>query len=323
MGPPLHCLMGPTAAGKTGLALWLAERFPIEIVSVDSAQVYRGMDIGTAKPDPALRARLPHHLIDLRDPAEAYSAAEFRADALAAIRDIRRRGRLPLLVGGTRLYFLALLEGLSDLPPADPELRARLTAEAGELGWPALHRRLAAGDARTAARLHPNDGQRIQRALEVLELTGRPLSLWTGSTLPSPGAAAREWIVAPADRARLHQQIAGRFQQMLAAGLVEEVEKLRRRPDLDLQCAAMRAVGYRQVWQHLEGCFPREAMVERAVAATRQFAKRQFSWLRGRPAAVWLPAERYQETRERLARALAAELNAAGRAAGGGAQGLW
>ena len=316
--------MGPTAAGKTGLALWLAERFPVEIVSVDSAQVYREMDVGTAKPDPALRARLPHHLIDLRDPAEVYSAAQFRNDALAAIAAIRARGRLPLLVGGTRLYFLALLEGLSELPTADPALRARLAAEAEAEGWPALHRRLAAGDPASAARLHPNDGQRIQRALEVLELTGRPLSQWTAAPGPAaPAPAAVEWIVAPSERAQLHRQIAGRFGQMLEAGLVAEVEKLRRRPDLSLDRPAMRAVGYRQVWHHLDGRYSRETMVERAVAATRQLAKRQLSWLRSRPRGVWLPAEQQRASRERLARALESQRSPGAGSAGGGPERLW
>ena len=305
---PLHCLMGPTAAGKTGLALWLAERFPIEIVSVDSAQVYRTMDIGTAKPDPALRARLPHHLIDLRDPAEAYSAAQFRDDAVAAIRDIRGSGRLPLLVGGTRLYFLALLEGLSELPRADPALRARLAAEAGEQGWPALHQRLAAADPQTAARLHPNDGQRIQRALEVLELTGSPISDLTGVAAERMPARPVQWIVAPADRALLHRRIRGRFEKMLAVGLIGEVERLRARPDLSLQTPSMRAVGYRQVWHHLDGRYDHATMVERGVAATRQLAKRQLSWLRSLRHGVWLDAEREAEARDRMVRDLAVEL---------------
>ncbi len=284
-------LMGPTASGKSALALALAERFPVEIVSVDSAQVYRGLDIGTAKPPPALRARVPHHLIDVCDPAEAYSAARFREDALRLIGEIRARGRIPLLVGGTMLYFRALERGLSPLPAADPGVRAELEAEAARRGWPALHAELARVDPAAAARIHPNDPQRIQRALEVHRLTGRPLSELQRRGGAQGGVRLHKAAVAPADRERLRRRIAERFEAMLAEGLVEEVARLRRRPELHLGLPALKSVGYRQVWRHLAGELSYEEMRARAIMATRQLAKRQLTWLRAEPGLRWFRGE--------------------------------
>ncbi len=278
-------LMGPTATGKTDLAVELLEPLNGEIISVDSTLVYRGMDIGTAKPDAELLARAPHHLIDIRDPAEPYSAADFAADATPLIRDICARGRVPILVGGTMLYFRVLLEGLADLPSADPALRAELVAEAGRRGWPALHDELARVDPASAAELHPNHSQRIVRALEIYRLTGRP-----ASRLKAEGAGGvpplgsefeiRQMALLPRDRALLHRRIAERFYLMLELGLVEEVQRLRERGDLNRELPAIRAVGYRQVWDYLAGDVTREEMVARAVAASRQLAKRQLTWLR-------------------------------------------
>ncbi|MGH8799617.1 MAG: tRNA (adenosine(37)-N6)-dimethylallyltransferase MiaA [Casimicrobiaceae bacterium] len=286
---PAVLLMGPTASGKSAIALELAERFAVEIVSVDSAQVYRGMDIGTAKPDAASRARVRHHLLDLLDPDESYSAARFRADALAAIADIRARERIPLLVGGTMLYFKALREGLSALPPGDPAVRARIDARAAAAGWPALHAELARIDPATAARLEPTDSQRIQRALEVHELSGRPLSALQGTREGAAAAGLVPVALLPQDRALLHRRIAARFEQMLAIGLVEEVGALRRRYRLAASMPSMRCVGYRQTWQFIDGDGDRERLRERGVAATRQLAKRQLTWLRSTPAQPFDP----------------------------------
>ncbi|HLT27923.1 MAG TPA: tRNA (adenosine(37)-N6)-dimethylallyltransferase MiaA [Zeimonas sp.] len=282
---PLPMLLGPTASGKSAIAMRLAQRLPIEIVSVDSAQVYRGLDIGTAKPDAREREAVPHHLIDILEPTERYSAARFAEDARAAIADIRARGRIPLLVGGTMLYARALVDGLHRLPPADAALRARLEEEARRDGWPALHARLAAVDPRSAARIEPRDAQRIQRALEVFESTGRPLSQWLDD--PAPAAARGEPVVRialePDDRAALHARIDARFRRMLERGFVDEVRALRARGDLSPSLPSMRSVGYRQVWQWLDGAGPRDAMIDAAVAATRQLAKRQLTWLRAMP----------------------------------------
>ena len=272
--------MGPTASGKTAVALELAGRFPVEIVSVDSAQVYRGMDIGTAKPDAATRARVRHHLLDLIDPDQAYSAARFRTDALAAIADIRARGRIPLLVGGTMLYFKALREGLSDLPPAYAAVRARIDVRAADDGWPALHAELARFDPATAARIDPTDSQRIQRALEVYELSGRPMSALQGARRNSAEAGFVSLALVPGDRAELHRRIAARFDAMLAAGLVDELAGLRRRFHLDASMPSMRCVGYRQAWEFIDGDGDRDALRERGAAATRQLARRQLTWLR-------------------------------------------
>jgi tRNA dimethylallyltransferase len=271
-------LLGPTASGKSAFALQLAREVPLQIVSVDSAQVYRGLDVGTAKPTAAERAAVAHHLIDIRDPTEPYSAAEFVTDAGQAIATIRARGKLPLLVGGTMLYAKALRDGLSDLPPAQPALRARLEAEAQASGWPALHARLALLDPVTAARLRPNDSQRIQRALEIYETTGKPMA----HVMAAPAPAGRLYTIAliPADRAQLHRLIEQRFDQMLAAGLLEEVARLRARGDLHAGLPAIRSVGYRQAWRHLDGATTLAEFRQAGIAATRQLAKRQITWLR-------------------------------------------
>ncbi|HEV7122352.1 MAG TPA: tRNA (adenosine(37)-N6)-dimethylallyltransferase MiaA [Rhodanobacter sp.] len=274
-------LMGPTATGKTALACELSDRFPLELVSVDSALVYRGLDIGTAKPDAATLARHPHALVDIRDPAEPYSAADFRADALAAMQQISDRGQVPLLVGGTGLYFRALQHGLADLPEADPAIRARLATEARQHGWPAMHARLARVDPLAASRIGIHDAQRLQRALEVFDLTGRPLS-----ELQQAGAGSRfPWrllklALLPADRRVLHERIARRFDAMLAQGFLDEVRRLRARGDLDADLPAIRAVGYRQGWEHLDGLTDAAHFRDRAIFATRQLAKRQITWLR-------------------------------------------
>ena len=275
-------LTGPTASGKTALACELSERFPLELVSVDSALVYRGLEIGAAKPDAATLARYPHALIDIRDPAEPYSAADFRADALAVMRDITARGRVPLLVGGTGLYFRALQQGLSSLPEADPAIRERLSEEAARLGWPILHERLLKLDPAAAARIGPNDAQRIQRALEVIELTGRPLSEQQqgGNGERFPWRVLKLALL-PADRAPLHARIARRFDAMLAEGFLDEVRRLRARGDLHADLPAIRAVGYRQAWEHLDGRTPLAEFRDRGIFATRQLAKRQITWLRG------------------------------------------
>jgi tRNA dimethylallyltransferase len=275
------CLAGPTGCGKTAAALAIAEVLPVEIISVDSALVYRGMDIGTAKPGAEERARVPHHLIDILDPAQAYSAAQFVADAKRLVEQIHLRGRLPLLVGGTMLYFKALFDGLSALPHADAELRAAIDAEAAERGWPAMHAELASLDPATAARLAPNDSQRIQRALEVIRLTGQPLSALHAASRDE-GVDWPLFSLEPTDRAWLHARLAQRFEQMLAEGLVEEVKALRARGDLSLALPSMRCVGYRQTWEALDaGDF--HDLAERGIAATRQLAKRQVTWLRGMP----------------------------------------
>ena len=272
-------LLGPTAGGKSAAAMRLAEQLPLEIVSVDSAQVYRGMDVGTAKPSAADRARVAHHLIDLLDPGQSYCAAQFVQDARAAIAAIRARGRLPLLVGGTMLYAKALREGLAELPPADPEVRDRLARQAIESGWPALHARLREVDPRTAERLSPADSQRIQRALEVYELTGEPLSsLLQGAAADPMPLVTIGWM--PSDRAELHRRIEARFDSMLAAGLLEEVRGLRARGDLEPGLPSMRSVGYRQAWDHLGGATSFDQFRAAAIAASRQLAKRQITWLR-------------------------------------------
>ncbi|MEJ8567631.1 tRNA (adenosine(37)-N6)-dimethylallyltransferase MiaA [Elongatibacter sediminis] len=289
--PPVIFLMGPTASGKTGLAVALHERFPVDIISVDSALVYRGMDIGTAKPDAATLVRAPHRLIDIRDPAESYSAAEFREDALAEMAQIHRSGRVPLLVGGTMLYFRALSGGLAPMPPADAGLRRKFEEDARRLGWAALHERLAERDPVIARRIHPNDPQRIQRALEVIEITGRPMSEiqreHRRQAEDALGCNVLRLVVCPESRRVLHQRIERRFRIMLEAGLIDEVRALRERGDLTPDLPSMRCVGYRQVWRHLEGKTDPEEMVEEGVAATRQLAKRQLTWLRQERQALW------------------------------------
>jgi tRNA dimethylallyltransferase len=290
--PPAVFLMGPTASGKTELAAGLVRHFPLEIISVDSATVYRGMAIGTARPDAALLRAAPHRLLDFRDPGEPYSAAEFRRDALMEMADITARGHIPLLVGGTLLYFRTLEQGLSVLPAADPAVRARLDAEARRIGLEGLHARLQAVDPPSAARIHANDPQRVQRALEVYELTGRPLSEFhrhgRDAALPS---RIIKLIVAPRDRALLHARIERRFRDMLAAGLVEEVRALYERGDLNAELPALRAVGYRQIRAFLAGEIDYEAMVNQAIVATRQYARRQMTWLRGEADGKWFVAE--------------------------------
>ena len=275
-------LAGPTASGKTAAALAIAREHEAEIISVDSALVYRGMDIGTAKPTPAERAQVPHHLIDIREPSQAYSAAEFAADAARLVKEINARGRLALLVGGTMLYFKALFEGLDTMPAAQPELRAEIEADAARKGWPALHAELAQGDPVTAARLAPNDAQRIQRALEVLRATGRPLSSFHGRKQGGMGPMPLISLE-PDDRAWLHARIAQRFDAMLDAGLVAEVQGLRQSGDLHADMPSMRCVGYRQAWEALDGLWPMTQLRDKGIFATRQLAKRQLTWLRGMP----------------------------------------
>jgi len=279
------CLAGPTAAGKTDTALAFAERWPVEIISVDSALVYRGMDIGTAKPGAVERAAVPHHLIDILEPSAAYSAAQFRADTLRLAADIRARGRLPLLVGGTMLYFKALREGIDAMPPADADVRRTLDERAARDGWPALHAELARVDPTTAARLPPADAQRIQRALEVWLVSGRPLSDWQQGPREADSTAWPLLALEPASRGWLHQRIAERFHAMLGAGLVDEVRALRARGDLHAGLPSMRCVGYRQVWEALDSG-QLHGLADRGIAATRQLAKRQLTWLRGMPRQV-------------------------------------
>lgn len=280
--------MGPTASGKTGVAVELVQQLPLDIISVDSALVYRGMDIGTAKPDADTLRIAPHRLIDIRDPVQPYSAAEFRDDALREIAAIHAAGRIPLLVGGTMLYFRALEQGLSDLPSADPEVRARLEAEAQASGWAAMHERLARIDPVAAARIHPNDPQRIQRALEVHEITGLSMTeLFNRSSDTPPALDFLKIVLAPADRAVLHDRIRQRFDIMLEQGFLDEVSTLRARGDLDPDMPSMRAVGYRQAWAHLDGKLSGQEWVERAIVATRQYAKRQLTWLRSEGNTNW------------------------------------
>ena len=278
--PAAVFLMGPTASGKTALALDWATRHALDVISVDSALVYRGLDIGSAKPDRATLERVPHALVDLCDPEESYSAARFRVDALREMARIVARGRVPLLVGGTGLYFRALAQGLSTLPSADTGIRAALEAEARALGWGALHERLASSDPVAAARIHRNDPQRIQRALEILALTGRAPTSQQLAPLQRPPYRILKLALLPSDRAALHERIADRFRCMVDSGLVEEVRALRERPGLGADHPSMRAVGYRQAWQHLDGEFDRDELVARGVHATRQLAKRQLTWLR-------------------------------------------
>ena len=291
--PRAIALMGPTASGKSAYAIALARRLGGEIVSVDSALVYRGLDIGAAKPTRAEQALAPHHLIDLREPWQPYSAADFATDARAAIDGIVARGRLPILAGGTGLYFRALLEGLSDMPQADEALRVAISAEAEVRGWAALHAELARVDPAAAARIHATDAQRIQRALEVYRLSGRPISAWqrdaAGTRLP---LRVLKLVLAPPHREDLHVRIEARFDAMLAAGFLDEVRALRAAPELrahpkPLDLPALRAVGYRQAWEHLDGASSPAEFRDRAIAATRQLAKRQFTWLRGELDARW------------------------------------
>jgi tRNA dimethylallyltransferase len=282
--PELLCLTGPTASGKSALARAIADRWPTEIINVDSATIYRNMDIGTAKPDQRERTNYAHHLLDIRDPAQSYSAAAFRVDALRCIAEIQARGKLPLLVGGTMLYFKALREGLNDLPQADSGLRAELEQRAAQFGWPALHATLANVDPQTAARLSPNDSQRVGRALEIFYLTGQTMSDLIRNT-PSTDQPVSTMTISlePSDRSALHGRIAERFNAMLDAGLVTEVAALYARPDLDTRLPSIRCVGYRQLWSMLDGEISVDEATDQAIAATRQLAKRQLTWLRSLP----------------------------------------
>jgi len=297
--PTAIALMGPTASGKTALALAWAEKYGGEIVSVDSALVYRGLDIGAAKPTADELARVPHHLIDLREPWQPYSAAEFATDARAAIDGIVARGKLPILTGGTGLYFRALLQGLSPMPEADAQVRAGIEAEAAAQGWPAMHAQLAGVDPKAAARIHATDAQRIQRALEVYRLSGKPISEWQrgGSGAEALPLRVLKLAIAPADRAVLHQRIERRFDAMLQAGFLDEVRRLRDIPELGdharpLELPALRAVGYRQAWEHLDGATGAVEFRDQAIFATRQLAKRQLTWLRGQPDLRWFDPDR-------------------------------
>jgi tRNA dimethylallyltransferase len=286
--PPAIFLMGPTASGKTGLALELVRRLPCEIINVDSAQVFRHMDIGTSKPSREVLAAVPHRLIDIRDPAESYSAGQFRLDAAREMELTTARGRIPLLVGGTVLYFRALQNGLAALPQANRAVRAMIEQEARTYGWPRLHERLARIDPQAAARIRPNDSQRIQRALEVYELTGRTVTeLWSQPRYEPFPYAPIKIVIVPAVRSAHGESVARRFEGMLGQGLIAEVEALYRRGDLDLQKPSMRAVGYRQVWEYLDGGVTYSEMTERAIIATRQLAKRQLTWLRAEENATW------------------------------------
>jgi tRNA dimethylallyltransferase len=308
-GPLLLCLAGPTASGKSAASLALAQRWPVEIIVMDSATIYRGMDVGTAKPTPEEQARVPHHLLDIRDPAQSYSAAEFARDAAALARGIRARGRIPLLCGGTMLYYKALREGLHDLPQADPAVRQQLDDEARERGWPALHAELARVDPITAARLAPHDSQRLQRALEIWRGSGRPLSDWLAQPSASalPGWKFVTISLEPGERALLHARIAQRYRAMMDGGLLDEVRALYRRGDLHPGLPSIRCVGYRQLWEYLEGRTSLEQAVEQAIAATRQLAKRQLTWLRslpGRDVIDCLSDRAVEDVAARFARAL-------------------
>jgi tRNA dimethylallyltransferase len=289
--PAVVLIMGPTGAGKTDLALELAARLPVEIVSVDSAMVYRGLDIGSGKPPREVLARYPHHLVDIMDPSQSYSAGQFVRDAHRAIDEIHGRGKLPLLVGGTMLYFRALRRGLAELPTADPQLRAAIDAEGAARGWPAMHATLAHFDPGAAARIQPNDAQRIQRAIEVFRITGRPLSeihAAAGPTDPRWKFSAFAWV--PGDRERLYAGIEARFHRMMSAGLLHEVRELYQRGDLHERLPAIRSVGYRQLWEHLAGADTLDSAVQRAIIATRQLARRQLIWLRSESELDWVDA---------------------------------
>ncbi len=314
--PLVICLAGPTAAGKSASTLALAERWPLEIVNVDSATIYRGMDIGTAKPSPEEQARVPQHLLDILDPVQSYSAAEFVADALRLIDEIRARGRIPLLAGGTMMYYKALRDGLDDLPQADPALRAELEARAAAQGWPALHAELARLDPVTAARLAPNDSQRIQRALEICMLSGQPMSALLQRDQRQRDDTGNRYLtisLEPSDRAALHARIEQRFDAMLARGFLDEVRTLRARGDLHTGLPSVRCVGYRQLWAHLDGEVDLATAREQGIAATRQLAKRQITWLRAQPERVivdCLAADAVAQTIDAMALAMAGQARA-------------
>jgi len=303
--------MGPTASGKTGLAVELCEKFPLDIISVDSALVYRGLDIGSARPDRETLQKAPHRLIDIRDPAQSYSAAEFREDALREMKSITESGRVPLLVGGTMLYFRSLEHGLSELPAADPAVRLKLEQQAADIGWAAMHGILLQKDPVIAARIHPNDPQRIQRALEVISLSGQPMSELqaqsTGDALPY---RIHKIILSPTERSVLHQRIEQRFDLMMKEGFMDEMKDLHSRSDLHADLPSMRAVGYRQAWSYLDGDCTLEEMRNRAIAATRQLAKRQLTWLRRETACIWYDLHADNRVREEVSQALGGFLEA-------------
>ncbi len=285
---PIIFLMGPTASGKTDLAIELCGHLPLEIVSVDSAMVYKGLDIGTAKPSADVLASHPHSLIDICDPAESYSAGDFRRDALREIARIRSKGKIPLLTGGTGLYFRSLENGIADLPAANPEIREALLEQAAQLGWAGMHEKLQKIDTQAAARIHPNDPQRIQRALEVHAISGRTLtSFFADPNTSALQAHLCKIIIAPLERSQLHERIRSRFLKMMELGLLEEVKQLHRRADLSAELPSMKTVGYRQAWQYLEGTISEEEMLEKAIVATRQLAKRQLTWLRSEQDSQW------------------------------------
>ncbi|MCS6725127.1 tRNA (adenosine(37)-N6)-dimethylallyltransferase MiaA [Proteus mirabilis] len=294
--PKAIFLMGPTASGKTALAIALRQKLPVDLISVDSALIYRGMDIGTAKPDETEQSLAPHRLIDILDPALPYSAADFRKDALKAMEEITAAGRIPLLVGGTMLYFKALLEGLSPLPSANPEIRAEIEKKAAEQGWEAIHQELASVDPVAAKRIHPNDPQRLSRALEVYLISGKSMTELTqisGEALPYD---VYQFAIAPKDRNVLHQRIEARFKQMLTCGFEDEVKSLYQRGDLHEDLPSIRCVGYRQMWSYLSGEIDYDEMVYRGICATRQLAKRQITWLRGWHDVHWLDSEDFERS---------------------------
>ncbi|MCA7013581.1 tRNA (adenosine(37)-N6)-dimethylallyltransferase MiaA [Dickeya dadantii] len=304
--PPAIFIMGPTASGKTALAMALRERLPVELISVDSALIYRGMDIGTAKPSQEELARAPHRLLDILDPAEAYSAADFRLDALQAMAEITAAGRIPLLVGGTMLYFKALLEGLSPLPSADAQVRQEIEERARIEGWEALHRQLSVIDPVSAARIHPNDPQRLSRALEVFFVSGNTLTELTKTSGEALPYRVHQFAIAPATRELLHERIALRFRQMLESGFETEARALFARPDLNPALPSIRCVGYRQMWSYLSGEIDYDEMVYRGICATRQLAKRQMTWLRGWEEVCWLDSDRPVEALCKVIQAVSA-----------------
>ncbi|MCG6382343.1 tRNA (adenosine(37)-N6)-dimethylallyltransferase MiaA [Vibrio fluvialis] len=300
-------LMGPTASGKTDLAIRLRQKFPVEIISVDSALIYKGMDIGTAKPDQDELALAPHRLIDIFDPSEAYSAADFRRDALREMQAIVEQGKIPLLVGGTMLYYKALLEGLSPLPAADPEIRQQIEQEAQQLGWAALHEQLRQIDPISAERIHPNDPQRLSRALEVYRISGKTLTELTqtkGEALPF---RVKQFAIAPKERAELHRRIELRFEKMVEAGFEDEVKALYARKDLHPDLPSIRCVGYRQMWDYLDGNCTLDEAIFRGICATRQLAKRQITWLRSWDDLTWLDSENVEQALETLSNAIASD----------------
>ncbi|MBP2169506.1 tRNA dimethylallyltransferase [Erwinia toletana] len=305
--PEAIFLMGPTASGKTALAIELRKHLPVELISVDSALIYRGMDIGTAKPSAAELAQAPHRLLDIRDPAQAYSAAEFRRDALAEMAEISREGRIPLLVGGTMLYYKALLDGLSPLPSADPEVRQRIEQMASEKGWEALHRQLCEIDPVAGSRIHPNDPQRLSRALEVFFISGKTLTELTKTSGEALPYNVSQFAIAPQNRELIHQRIELRFQQMLASGFEAEARALFAREDLHTDLPSIRCVGYRQMWSYLAGEIDYDEMVYRGICATRQLAKRQITWLRGWQNVHWLDSEQPELARDAVLQVLSAK----------------